>query len=1067
MRRSTRSRSAVGRVLSVLVAASAIAAGPSSAAGAQESDGASSDASLRSLNAGNGFLARGLNDLAEAEYRAFLSAHGAHPQAAQARYGLGVSLYRQNKPEAAAAELALLSAVDRFEFAAEAAALLGQCLMLAGKPADAEAAYARVLDRFGDHELADNAAGGRVEALYVLGRDEDVLRQAAAFEQRWAESPLRERAEYFAALALVRRGEDVKAAAHLRSMIKRFPKGALAGQSRLLLAQASQRTGDLTAARDQYEQLLQDKSSPVTADALLGLGQVHYLEGNPQKAGAALDQFLKRFPDHALTPAVHLYRGLAWFSQDKFDRAVESFERIPASSEEYADDAAYWTAKTLLRQGEPQEAAQRLTKALNDFPKSSLRPEMTYDRAVAFAQAKEFAEARQAVEGFLKDFADHVLAADATFLAASVLHQAGEHDASISACNEFSRRFKDHPSAAGAAFLIAENEFLAGRFERAEKAYRAFLDAFPQDTRAADARHRRGLALFRLERFEEAEALLAEAASGSAVDGGNVSLLALGEMAYQRSDWKGAESRFREYLKSKPQGASAEDATLKLGLALQRQSRFEEAAAVYDELLRRYNGGRHRIQALFERGQCYASLNRRDDAVKSFDRVVREGGDVPLVAYALQHLAAAKLADQQPKDAADLFLQAAQRTADAPLKASATLQAAGALMSAGVYEAAEGVLSSFLKAFPDHELAPRASAQRALALARLDRRVEALKAIERTLREGGAALDAATRSALMYEKAWCLRGESRLDDAIAAYQSLIRDGGDAGTIARARLEAGELSADRGDFEAAAGLLRPLLEQARARTEGVTSDVFEAALYRLGVCEHKLSRYEDAAAALSLMIETYPKSRLAASALFFCGDAEARLGRHDAACRRFEALVESSPKDPAAEPALLRLGESLAAVQRWGKSEQAFADYLDRYPQGAHRYQADFGVGWARENQGRHEEAIQAYRKVVEAHQGPTAARAQFQIGECLFAQNKLDDAVREFLKVDILYASPEWSAAALYEAGQCFSKLGKAVEAREQFNAVVQRFSDTKWAALAAKRLGETGATVASGRDNE
>ncbi len=1067
MRSTWCARTSAGCVLSSFCAAAALVAAPFSAQGAQETGVAAGDPAQRSLNAANGLLSRGLNELAEAEYRAFLSAHGAHPQTAQARYGLGVSLYRQNKPEVAATELAPLSAVDGFEFAAEAAALLGQCLMLAGKPAEAEAAYARVLERFAGHDLADDAAGGRVEALYALGRDEDALRQAAGFETQWAESPLRERAEYFAALAQVRRGEDVKAAARLRSMIARFPKGALLGQTRLLLAQASQRTGDLAAARDQYEQLLQDKSSPAAADALLGLGQVHYLEGDPQKAGPPLDQLLKRFPDSELAPAAQLYRGLTWFAQEKFDRAVESFDRVPASSEEYADDAAYWTAKTALRQGEAQEAAQRLTKALKEFPKSSLRPEMTYDRAVAFAQAKELAEARQAAESFLKEFADHALAADATLLVASVLHQAGEYDASLAACAEFSRRFKDHPSAAGAAFLIAENEFLAGRFERAEKSYRAFLDAFPQDARGADARHRRGLALFRLERFEEAEALLAESVPGPGTGGGNVSLLALGEMASQRSDWKGAESRFREYLKGKPQGPSAEDATLKLGLALQKQSRFEEAAAVYDDLLRRFEGGRHRVQALFERGQCYTSLNRREDAVKSFDRVVREGGDAPLVAYALQHLAAAKLADQQPKDAAGLFLQAAQRTTDAPLKASATLQAAGALMSAGAYEEAEGVLSSFVKAFPDHELAPRASAQRALALARLDRRVEALKAIERALREGGAVLDAATRSALRYEQAWCLRGESRLDDAIAAYQSLIRDGGDAGTIARARLEAGELSAERGDFEAAAGLLRPLLTEARTQARDIPSDVFEASLYRLGVCEHKLSRYEDSAAALSLMIESYPKSRLTASALFFCGDAEARLGRHDAACRRFEALVESSPKDPAAEPALLRLGESLAAVQRWGKSEQAFADYLDRYPQGAHRYQADFGVGWARENQGRHEEAIKAYRRVVEAHQGPTAARAQFQIGECLFSQNKLDDAVREFLKVDILYASPEWSAAALYEAGQCFAKLGKAAEAREQFSAVVQRFSDSKWAALAQQRLGEAGAAVASGRDNE
>ena len=83
----------------------------------------------------------------------------------------------------------------------------------------------------------------------------------------------------------------------------------------------------------------------------------------------------------------------------------------------------------------------------------------------------------------------------------------------------------------------------------------------------------------------------------------------------------------------------------------------------------------------------------------------------------------------------------------------------------------------------------------------------------------------------------------------------------------------------------------------------------------------------------------------------------------------------------------------------------------------------------------------------------TAARAQFQIGECLFAQRRHEEAVREFLKVDILYAYPEWSAAALYEAGRCLAQLEKPEEARRQFQQVTDRFKDTEWANLAARQL--------------
>src|SRR5262249_32657937 len=110
----------------------------------------------------------------------------------------------------------------------------------------------------------------------------------------------------------------------------------------------------------------------------------------------------------------------------------------------------------------------------------------------------------------------------------------------------------------------------------------------------------------------------------------------------------------------------------------------------------------------------------------------------------------------------------------------------------------------------------------------------------------------------------------------------------------------------------------------------------------------------------------------------------------------------------------------------------------------------------------------AYRAVVERHKGPTAARAQFQIGECLFAKKNYAEAARELLKVDILYAYPEWSAAAIYEAGRCLEKLNKPDESQAQFKQVDEKYPQTKWASLARQRLHERATTAAlPGRNDE
>ena len=68
---------------------------------------------------------------------------------------------------------------------------------------------------------------------------------------------------------------------------------------------------------------------------------------------------------------------------------------------------------------------------------------------------------------------------------------------------------------------------------------------------------------------------------------------------------------------------------------------------------------------------------------------------------------------------------------------------------------------------------------------------------------------------------------------------------------------------------------------------------------------------------------------------------------------------------------------------------------------------------------------------------------------------ELEQAARELLKVDILYAYPEWSAAALYEAGRCFQELSNPVDARKQFEKVAHDHGATNWAQLAEQRLAE------------
>ena len=91
--------------------------------------------------------------------------------------------------------------------------------------------------------------------------------------------------------------------------------------------------------------------------------------------------------------------------------------------------------------------------------------------------------------------------------------------------------------------------------------------------------------------------------------------------------------------------------------------------------------------------------------------------------------------------------------------------------------------------------------------------------------------------------------------------------------------------------------------------------------------------------------------------------------------------------------MLKLAEVQAAQNKFDASLQTDQEFLKKYPKDPFAYRAQFGVGWALENQKKYDDARAAYQKVIAATNGETAARAQFQTGETYLAEQKFEQAI--------------------------------------------------------------------------
>ncbi len=83
-----------------------------------------------------------------------------------------------------------------------------------------------------------------------------------------------------------------------------------------------------------------------------------------------------------------------------------------------------------------------------------------------------------------------------------------------------------------------------------------------------------------------------------------------------------------------------------------------------------------------------------------------------------------------------------------------------------------------------------------------------------------------------------------------------------------------------------------------------------------------------------------------------------------------------------------------------------------------------------------------------------AVRSRFQRGVCLAALGRNDEALVEFVNVEISYPQyPTWQASALYEIGRVMLAQKKSAEAVERFKEVIKRFAKEPAAADAKAAL--------------
>jgi len=948
------------------------------------------DTAGKRLLAANGLYQRQLYKLAAQEYAEFLKQNPDHPEALTARYAMGVCHYRLG--DFATAESVLQEVVkdEKYPQRPDALLVLGHSYLSAKDYDKAIATFDEILSKHPAANASDAAALNRAQAFHLMGKSKEAETALEVFLKDRPTSPRRAEALYFLGLARHAISKDVQAADALKELIDKYPPSKHATDAMLLRGQVLEAINQLPEAESQYRQLLQTARA---AEGWYSLGLVQYKSTKYNDAEQSLKTLLAQYPSNPYAAPAKLQLALTQVAARKLDDARATLRSIITSDPSRTDRARYWLSQCDLLEKKYDSALFILNELAKAKPDNL--DQILFDRAECLMGLGKFAEAAGEFSKAADQFPASPLRPQALYRRAFSLHKTGDAAASLAACEQVKAN-EGSPLAQSLLELKAENLFFLARYSQAADLFSSLAQSADADKRLR-WQVRLGQCAYFVGDYAKAIEILSPLREDKSLAADPQlfrSILLLGDAMLQSGKNREGAQLLSDYAATAKD--DREEALLKAGLGFLRagdQKHGEEA------LVQAANGPANSpwaLRALFEFGQVKYRQNDPSRASDALRKVISARPPADIAGPCAYFLAWIDFDAKRFDTAADGFAAMARLYPKDKLASDALFYRAVALKEAEHDDKALVAVRDYLKLGDNLPNTPKARQLEAACLLKLGRHVEAAQALSKIASDPKSSSDE-----ILYDLAWSKQSAKDVKGAEETYRRLIADYPKSRMATSAKSELAELLLQNNKAREAADLLESVIADpaSDAKTIGV-------AMYRLGSCYEKLGEPNKAAQIFSDFVEKHGNDELSGWARYQAGINLARQGKLAEARRQFDSALAGA-KGELASATLLKLGEVTAQAGDYDESEKQYRRFIEEYPDNRLAYQAQFGIGWSLENRKKYDQARDWYGRVTAANSSPTAARAQFQIGETYYAQAKYDRAVTALLAVADVYAYPD------------------------------------------------------------
>jgi TolA-binding protein len=525
------------------------------------------------------------------------------------------------------------------------------------------------------------------------------------------------------------------AATRYSQLVSTYPNVPDAPRATLRLGWSQYREGHTAAARQSWTGLANRYPTDPRAPLALALAaEIASRAGDAGEARVLSDRIVMRYPTSRYSGAARLSRAIVAVRQQREPDAIRDLDDLVKAGGVAAVDERHQLLQALSVPRTELTLEERATSPVSPGTDVSASPGLgardPVDRFVAAVESRDRAGAPFVIHGLLLS---------------AVAERGWSSPRAGALAVRLADDFPAYPPAPALLARVAQESAAAGQWPTARKAYESLATRYPNqsgkiDMELADALHRTGATAAARERLQKAaaaggpdsaRALLKLAEISDAAGDRRAALTAYDTLArnYPGLPWQpesliaharlleefGPPYRARAALRAVAEtsrGDAAAEAAYRLGRAASSEGQHREAAEWYARAAAIAPGSKWERAGLLGAGDSYAQLRDFQRARSAYDKILRDA-DPATRAEASYGVGGIAHAEGRHRDAAALFLQAAQLAPGSSLEPRALVGAVNCLVAAGDRKSADTVYQRLTQA-PKTEPGDLAAARTAL-----------------------------------------------------------------------------------------------------------------------------------------------------------------------------------------------------------------------------------------------------------------------------------------------------------------------------------------------------------------